>query len=72
VNTLHTLDPTTVGLGEFGIDPRCRCGGEWIKGDCMLRNTFYGASWELNQAALELWRAIAAALENALRRATGR
>lgn len=54
----HQIDQTTVGLGEAGIVPRCACGGEWVDGDCIFRNSFVGAAWELGQAKTALWQAL--------------
>lgn len=51
----HTLD-----FNSYPI-PRCLCGGLWVNDHCVLRNTFYGASWELNWHGRALARAMAEA-----------
>ena len=60
--TGHQLDESTIGLGEAGIVPRCVCGGEWFRGQCILDGTLVGAGWEFNQAARQFGRAFAQAL----------
>jgi hypothetical protein len=56
--TGHQLDESTLGLGEAGIVPRCVCGGEWLRGQCVFDGTMIGASWEYTQACREFGRAI--------------